>query len=63
MEFNIMTMDSFLSKKLQQFSILDLGLVKLVYLAVGLLIYSLYPKLSELNWWFYLVLTALCSMI
>ena len=57
-----MTMDSFLSKKLQQFSILDLGLVKCVYLVVGLLIYSLYPKLSALNWWFYLVLTLLCSM-
>ena len=57
-----MTIDSFLSKKLQQFSILDLGLVKCVYLVVGLLIYSLYPKLAALNWWFYLVLTVLCSM-
>lgn len=57
-----MTMESYLSNKLQQFSILDLGLVKCVYLVTGLLIFSLYPKLSALNWWFYLALTILCSM-
>ena len=57
-----MTMDSFLSKKLQQFSILDLGLVKLVYFVFGLLIFSLYPKLSTISWLFYLILTVICIM-
>jgi hypothetical protein len=57
-----MAMERFLSKKLQQFSVLDMGLIKCVYLIFGLLIFSLYPKLSVLNWWFYLTLAILCSI-
>jgi hypothetical protein len=57
-----MTTERFLSKKLQQFSILDIGLIKCVYLLLGLLIFSLYPKLSTLDWWFYLPLAILCSI-
>ena len=38
-----MTMDGFLSKKLQQFSVVDLGLVKCVYLVFGILIFFILP--------------------
>lgn len=57
-----MTIETFLSKKLQQFSILDLSLVKSVYLVMGLLIFSLYPNLSSLDWWFYLIIAVLCAL-
>lgn len=57
-----MTIEHFLEKKLQKFSILDLSLVKSVYFVFGLLICSLYPKLLFLSGWFYLALTVLCSM-
>jgi len=57
-----MTAESFLSKKLQKFSILDLALVKSVYFVFGLLIFVLYPNLSALDWWFYLVLLMMCAM-
>ena len=57
-----MTAENFLSKKLQKFSILDLALVKSVYFVFGLLIFVLYPSLSALDWWFYLVLLILCAM-
>lgn len=57
-----MTAESFLSSKLQKFSILDFGLVKLTYGVFGLLMFSLYPKLAGLDWWFYLILTILCTL-
>jgi len=57
-----MTAESFLSKKLQKFSILDLALVKSVYFVFGFLIFALYPNLSALDWWFYLVLLIMCAM-
>lgn len=57
-----MTAESYLSKKLQKFSILDLALVKSVYFVFGLLILVLYPNLSALDWWFYLVLLIMCAM-
>ncbi len=41
---------------------LDLALVKIVYFIFGLFIYSVYPALSALNWWFYLILALLCAM-
>jgi len=56
-----MTVESFLSKQLQKFSTFDLGLVKSVYFFFGLLIFSLYPALSAIGWWFYLILYALCA--
>lgn len=57
-----MTAESFLSKKLQKFSVLDLSLIKSVYFVFGLLIFALYPNLSFLDWWFYLVLFMICAM-
>jgi hypothetical protein len=57
-----MTAESYLESKLQKFSILDLALIKSVYFVSGLLICLLYPKLLSLGWWFYLLLTVLCSM-
>lgn len=57
-----MTAESFLSQKLQKFSIVDFGCVKIVYLVLGLLIFSLYMPLMGLSWWFYLVLAALCAL-
>ncbi len=56
-----MTEESFLSEKLRKFSLLDLMLVKLVYLFIGLLALSLYPKLVQVGWWFYLVLTLIAA--
>lgn len=57
-----MTIESTLSKKLQQFSIIDYSFVKLVYVVFGFLIFSVYPKLSSLDWWFYLVLFVICAL-
>ena len=57
-----MSAESFLEKKLQQFSIIDLSLVKSVYFLISLMIFSLYPKLSSLDWWFYMIIALICSM-
>ena len=56
-----MTEESFLSEKLRSFSLLDLILIKLVYLFIGLLVFSLYSKLSEINWWFYFALALITN--
>ncbi len=56
-----MTTERYLSKQLQKFSILDLTLVKLVYLVFGILIFSLYSELTLLSWWFYFALALLCN--
>ena len=56
-----MTGESFLSKKLQKFSVLDLVLVKLVYLFIGILVFSIYVPLSQISWWFYLILTMIAA--
>lgn len=57
-----MTIESFLEKKLQRFSIVDFSLIKSAYFFISLLIFSLYPKLSEIDWWFYCLLALLCGM-
>jgi len=57
-----MSLESFLSKKLQRFSLLDIALVKLVYLVVSLLLFSLYPPLESLDWWAYLTLAVLAVL-
>lgn len=57
-----MTAEGFLSKQLQKFSLVDLSLVKSVYFVFGLLIFTLYPRLSFLDWWFYGILFLLCWM-
>jgi hypothetical protein len=56
-----MSVESFLTTKLRTFSAIDIGLVKLVYLLVGLLVQSLYAPLVALEWWFYLVLAIIAS--
>ncbi len=55
-----MTAESFLSKQLHKFSLVDLSLVKSVYFVFGLLIFVLYPRLSFLDWWFYCILFVMC---
>jgi hypothetical protein len=57
-----MSVESFLSSKLHKFSIIDFGFVKSVYFVVGLLIFSLYPQLAGLDWWFYGVLFVMCAL-
>lgn len=57
-----MSIETFLEKQLQKFSIMDLSLVKFVYFFLSLMIFSLYPKLSALDWWFYLTLTLVCAL-
>ena len=57
-----MSIETFLEKQLQKFSIIDISLVKFVYFFLSLMIFSLYPKLSELDWWFYLTLTVVCVL-
>ncbi|MDF1757494.1 MAG: hypothetical protein P1U74_04270 [Legionellaceae bacterium] len=57
-----MTAESYLKEKLQKFSIVDIGLIKGVYLLVGLLLCSLYPKLITIHWFFYLIVSIFCSL-
>jgi hypothetical protein len=57
-----MSLESFLSKKLQRFSLLDMALVKLVYLIVSFLLFSLYSPLESLDWWAYLVLAVMAAL-
>ena len=52
-----MSVEQFLSGKLRKFSIIDIGLVKVVYFLFGLLVYSNYPPLAAPDWWFWLVLS------
>ena len=56
-----MTAESFLEKRLQKFSILDLSLIKSVYFILGLLIASLYSDLTDISWIYYLVMGIFCS--
>lgn len=56
-----MTAESFLKKRLQKFSILDLALIKLVYFVIGLLVASLYPQLIGNDWLFYLIISLFCA--
>ncbi|MDX2346145.1 MAG: hypothetical protein QNK11_04660 [Legionella sp.] len=55
-----MTAENFLSKQLQKFTLVDLSFVKSVYFVFGLLIFTLYSRLSFLDWWFYCILFVLC---
>lgn len=48
--------EEFLSEKLQQFSLLDIALVKLVYFLVGLLVATNYLPLTNISWIFYLLM-------
>lgn len=56
-----MTAESFLKKRLQKFSILDLALIKLVYFVLGLLVASLHPQLIDNDWLFYLIISLFCA--
>lgn len=56
-----MSVENFLENKLQKFSIIDMGFVKAVYFVIGLLVFSLYPALSTLSVWFYLILLIFCA--
>ncbi|AEE26820.1 hypothetical protein [Francisella hispaniensis] len=51
-----MNEEQFLAEKLQQFSLLDIALVKIVYFLVGLLIASNYIILTSISWVFYLLM-------
>jgi hypothetical protein len=57
--------EEFLSEKLQQFSLLDIALVKVVYLLVGFLVATNYLVLTMVSWIFYLVLflIAACPIV
>lgn len=55
-----MTTEHFLSQQLQKFSLVDLSFVKTVYFLFGLLIFTVYPRLSFIDWWFYGVLFLIC---
>lgn len=57
-----MSAESFLSNQLRKFTLVDFVFVKSVYFVVGLFIYTLYPALASLGWWFYLILTILCAL-
>ena len=57
-----MTTESFLEKRLQRFTVLDISLIKCVYFLVGLLVASLYPELVDLSFGFYLILCIFCAM-
>lgn len=56
-----MSAESFLSKQLQKFSLIDLVFVKSVYCVVTLLIFSLYRDLALLSYWFYGALLVICA--
>ncbi|KTC85310.1 hypothetical protein [Legionella cincinnatiensis] len=51
-----MSAETYLSKKLHRFDLIDYVLVMIVYFVVGLLIFSIYPPLRGIDWWFYLLL-------
>lgn len=55
-----MSAETFLSKKLRLFNIIEYILVMAVYFIVGLLIVSIYPPLRAIDWWFYLILMIVC---
>lgn len=57
-----MSLETFLSKKLQNFSLVDMSFVKLVYLLVAFLVFSLYPVLELLDWWAYLILAIIAAL-
>lgn len=57
-----MSVEEYLDGELSKFSIIDYALVKWVYIASGLLIVALYPKLMLLDWGFYLAFTLLSAM-
>ena len=57
-----MSVETFLEQKLQKFSIIDLSLVKSVYFMLSLMLFSLYPKLGQIDWCFYLILSLLSAM-
>lgn len=44
--------EQFLAEKLQQFSLLDIALVKIVYFLVGLLVATNYIVLTSVSWIF-----------
>ncbi|AIT09982.1 membrane protein [Candidatus Francisella endociliophora] len=48
--------EEFLSEKLQQFSLVDIALVKIVYFLVGLLVATNYLVLTNVSWIFYLLM-------
>ncbi len=51
-----MNIEKFLSEKLQRFSLVDIMLVRVVYLLIGLLTASLYTQLAMISWIFYVVM-------
>lgn len=57
-----MSLDAFLSKKLQKFSVVDISFVKLVYCVVGLLLISLFKGLQIITWGYYLTFMLLAAM-
>lgn len=56
-----MTAETFLSRKLRRFDVVDYILVMLVYYICGLFIVSYYPPLRAVGWWFYLILLVICA--
>jgi hypothetical protein len=51
-----MNLEKFLSDKLHKISILDMGLIKIAYLTLGLLLTSIFFGLQELHWGYFLAL-------
>ncbi len=56
-----MSLESKLEGKLRKFSLVDFACVKSVYFVCGLLVFSLYPTLAALDWWFYFTLAIFCA--
>ena len=54
--------EDFLSEKLQHFSIVDIGFVKIVYLLIGILIATNYMALLNISWMFYIVMYLIAVM-
>ncbi|APC96551.1 hypothetical protein [Francisella frigiditurris] len=56
-----MSAEEFLSKKLQKFSLLDIALVKWVYLFIGALTCTLYTPLLNVSWIFFLLMALIAQ--
>ncbi len=56
-----MSAEEFLTAQLRKFSLLDIALVKCVYLLVGLLVASQYKPLMMIDGWVYVTLVIICA--
>ncbi|WP_162902411.1 hypothetical protein [Facilibium subflavum] len=57
-----MSMEQYLSHQLQKFSLLDIALVKIVYLLCGVLVALNYSPLLQVGWLFYLIMMLISAI-